>query len=223
MTRGRKPEPTLPGNPRQLTINQHVHSKWCIEKFADKKGRVGVVRRGEAPFKTNASNPIFCAQRAWSQKLECSLFCKVEHEFHAVVATVLSGAPVSDHDAVTGYIAIWQQRSRFAKEPPEDVTLNGVRSPNLNKEEEETLESRGYGFLRENVVPGRIAAHITALRAYDIARHKLAGTRWGVVTAPEGTFPLSRRSPGRALHPDIPQACAARGLPGSDVADHRGG
>lgn len=203
MKRGRRPEPTLPGNPRRLTINQHVHSRWCIERFADAKGRVAVLRRGEASFTTKPHNAIFCAQRAWSQKLEVSLFRKTEDAFHAVVRAVLSGAPVPDHDAVTAYLAIWQQRSRFAKEPPKDITLNGVNSSDLDKEQEETLESRGYGFARGNVVPGRIAAHVTAVRDYHMTMHALAGTQWGVVVASGNSFFLCPDDPQGELYVPI--------------------
>lgn len=208
MKRGRKPEPTLPGNPRRLTINQHIHSCWCIEKFADAQGRVAVLRRGEPLFKTKPRNAIFCAQRAWSQKLEVSLFRKTEDAFHAVVRAVLSGAPVPDHDAVTAYVDIWQQRSQFAKEPPKDVTLNGISSSDLDKEQEETLESRGYAFARGNIVPGRIAAHITAVRNHHMTMHALAGTRWGVVVASGESYFLCPDDPQRQLYIPISRRVA---------------
>lgn len=201
--RGPKPEPTLPGNPRQLTINQHVHSRWCIDKFADTDERVGVLRRDQAPFNAKSDNKIFCARRVWSQKLESGLFCKVEHAFHAVVAEVLSGTPVSDHDAVTAYVAIWQQRSRLRENLPHDVSLKSVGPSELKKEHEETLESRGYGFLRGTVVPGRIGAFVSVVRNYHMTMHALGGTRWGVIVAPQGSFFLCPADPQGQLYVPI--------------------
>lgn len=180
MTR-RKPEPTLPGNPRELTVNQHVHSRWCISQFADQDGVVSVLRRGRsAPFPAKPESQIFCAQRAWDEKLEHGLFAKVEQAFHAIVTSTLSGASIATHQDVSAYVAIWQIRSNFALQPPEDVTLVGVNSSALPKDKEEILEKKGYMFARGDTVPGRFGAYIPALRAYDIAMQALKEIRWGV-------------------------------------------
>jgi hypothetical protein len=177
----RKPEPTLPGNPRELTINQHVHSRWCISQFADHDGVVSVLRRERsAPFPAKPDSQIFCAQRAWDEKLEHGLFAKVEQAFHAVVTSTLSGASIAPHHAVSAYVAIWQIRSNFALQPPEDVTLAGVNSAALPKDKEEILEKKGCLFARGSIVPGRFGAYISALRAYDLAMRALKEVRWGV-------------------------------------------
>jgi hypothetical protein len=90
MARRRKPEPTQRGNPWQLTIGQHVHSRWCISQFADENGLVSVLRRGQSkPFPAKPENQIFCAQRAWDETLERGLLAKVEHAFHTTVASTL--------------------------------------------------------------------------------------------------------------------------------------
>jgi hypothetical protein len=175
----RKPEPTLPGNPQELTINQHVHSRWCINQFADHDGVVSVLRRGSAPFLAKPDSQIFCAQRAWDEKLEHGLFAKVEQAFHAVVTSTLSGASIATHQDVSAYVAIWQIRSNFALEPPEDVTLAGVNSSAMPKDKEEILEKKGYMFARGDTVPGRVGAGIPALRAYDMAMQALKEVRWG--------------------------------------------
>lgn len=183
MTRGPKHEPTQRGNPWQLTINQHVHSRWCIDKFADERGRVAVLRRGQRAFNTSPENAIFCAQRAWSEQLERGQFAKIERAFHAVVTSVLDGGTVSDHQAVTSYVVIWQLRSDLARTPPSDVTLVGIDSSGLDKDREEILEKKGYVFARGSTVPGRFGAHVQTMRAYDMATHTLAGTRWGILAA----------------------------------------
>jgi len=201
MARRRKPEPTQPGNPRQLTIGQHVHSRWCISKFADEEGRVAVLRRGQStPFAPKPENPIFCAQRAWDEKLEHGLFGKVERAFHEVVNSTLAGAPVTDHEHVTAYVVIWQVRSNLAQRPPEDINLVGVDSSALRKDEEEILEQKGYMFARGNTVPGRFGAFVSTMRAYHSAMQELAGTRWGVLRASDGLAFICPDRPSNELY-----------------------
>lgn len=205
MPRGRKPEPTQPGNPQQLTLSQHVHSRWCIDRFANEDQLVAVMLRGRKPFTTKSGNPVFCAQRVWDEKLERGLFGKVEHDFHEVVSGVLAGGIVTNHRAVTGYVTVWQVRCDLAQCPPEDFNLIGVTSSKLKKCEEEILEKKGYMFTRGSTgpgatVPGRFGAMVPTLRAYDQTMHELARAKWGVLAAPEDHGFLCPDAPRRELY-----------------------
>jgi hypothetical protein len=183
MVRKRRHEPTQPTNPRQLTIAQHVHSRWCISQFADEDGCVAVLRDGHSTaFRAKPDNDIFCAKRVWDQNLEQGLFSQVERAFHAVVERTLAIGSVVDHRAVTEYISIWQIRARLANEPPDDVVLNGIRGSALTKDEEEILEKKRYAFARPGgVMPGRFSAFPDALRSHDVTMSRLTDVRWGVL------------------------------------------
>jgi hypothetical protein len=209
MTSRRRHEPTQPGNPREITIKQHVHSRWCIDKFANADGQVAVLRRGSStPFTTTPTNAVFCAQRAWDENLEHGLYAKVERDFHAVVTAVLSGNSVPNHEAVTAYIAIWQVRSNFSKEPPPDFTLVGINSSSLTKDQEEVIEKKGGAFARGATIPGRFATFVPSIRAYDQTLNDLAGLTWGVIRASHGATFLCPDSPQRQLYIPISRQCA---------------
>ncbi len=186
MAERRKHEPTQPGNPRQITVAQHVHSRWCIDRFADAEGRVAVLRHGTTlPFLTSATNNVFCVNRAWDEHLEHGLFNQVECAFYEVVQTALARGVVDDHQAVSAYLSVWQIRADFLEHPIEDLELAGHEdsSLGLTKDEEEIVEKKHAAFTRGNTVPGRFVAWLEARRNHDMTMSHLAGTVWGVIRA----------------------------------------
>jgi len=146
MAERRKHEPTQRGNPRQLTVAQHVHSRWCISKFADANGCVAVLLRGQSkPFLTKPDNDVFCVKRVWGENLERGHFRKVEGSFHETVKSALNTGSITNHQSVTAYVTIWQIRAQFAECPPDDVMLQGMDSSplsDLTRDEEEIVEKR---------------------------------------------------------------------------------
>lgn len=174
-------EPTQPGNPHQLTVAQHVHSRWCIAKFADGAGNVGVLRRGATkPFPTAPENKVFCAMRAWDQPTEEGIFKSVEGAFHAEVDATLRDGTVNDHDVVSRYFAVWEVRCRFREDPPTDEALSGISEQILTRDEQEILESRWLRFVRGNAMPGRQVAGLRAIRLIDHYMWCNKGLRWGL-------------------------------------------
>jgi hypothetical protein len=66
-----KPEKTLPKNPNQLTVKQHVFPSRSIERFRNPNGRVSVYDILRRQIRLRAPNDIlFCARRAWDQRAE---------------------------------------------------------------------------------------------------------------------------------------------------------
>jgi hypothetical protein len=181
----RKPEPTQPGNPLELTINQHVHSKAAIARFANDRGLVTALRRPDAKLiDVRADNRLFCAQRVWSQKAEGVIFKSVEDAFQREVERALLLGSVFDHEAVTAYFSIWQVRSKLAMNPPDDWVLNGVDADVFTQEEEERLEKRGFMFMRPTGIPSRICAESDAMAQHHANMNGLRRTRWGFMHSP---------------------------------------
>jgi hypothetical protein len=179
---GRRHEPTQPSNPRQLTIDQHVHSRACVERFTDAEGLVRVVRAGTTTsFRATPDNPVFCVKRVWDERVEHGLFQQVESAFQNALSAVLERGTVDDHDAITAYASIWQIRAQLGERPPEDVMLNGVPAERLTKEEEEIIEWKRGAFTRDGALQGRFAASIHATRSHDFNMVQLAAVRWGVL------------------------------------------
>jgi hypothetical protein len=181
----RRPEPTQPRNPRQLTIEQHVHSRANIARFVDETGRVAVLRRPSVtPIQVAPGNTLLCTRRVWSHKVESGFFRSVEHDFQREVERALLLGTVLEHGPVTAYFSIWQIRSRFASNPPADVVLNGIGNSSLTKDQEELLEKRGIMFTRGPLVPGRFQAELDVMTQHDRDLHALHGSRWGFLRGP---------------------------------------
>ncbi len=211
----RRPEPTQTGNPHQLTIDQHVHSRACINRFADGDSRVFVRRRGATSFLTGADNNIFCAKRVWDQGSEANFFRDIEDRFQDEVDYVVANNKVNRHAAITAYVSIWQIRAELAEEPPEDVALNGLdTAPYLTKAEEELIEQKHGAYARGNVVPGRLSAWIKIRRDYDMAMAKLRDLRWGVLQAPPTRRFICPDRPAHVMYiPVTPTLALAGRLP----------
>jgi len=177
----RRPEPTQPRNPHELTLQQHVHSRWCISRFADGSGCVSVLRRAQpVPFPKKPEDEIFCAKRVWDQQTEAGFFKKIEDAFHREVSESLRLGTISDHAAVTEYLAVWEVRSRLSEDPPNDVELAGPGEPPLSKDQEEVIERKWGKFQRGTSLPGRFFAHARAIRLVDEIMSVYGGIRWGL-------------------------------------------
>lgn len=220
----RKHEPTQPGNPQKLTINQHIHSKSCIKRFTNSAGLVGILERS----KVKPSSPIgpaaaiFCAKRVWSEHLEHGvLLAKIEADFLTEVETCISAGTVTSHKAITEYLSMWQIRAQLNAEPPPDVVLRGISGSDLTRDQEELLEKRGYVFARTGgVVPGRNTSYMMALRQHDITMTSLGELSWGVIRAVGPTrFICPDRPDGQAYIPITPGLALVAGLQDEAAAD----
>lgn len=209
MGRGRRHEPTQPSNPRRLTIDQHVHSRACIARFADAKGLVHVVRAGTVKaFPATPDNPVFCVKRVWDEHLEHGLFRQVEGAFQNALASVLEQATVVDHGAITAYASIWQIRATLGERRLEDVVLHGVPREQLTKDQEEIIEKKHGAFTRDGSLPSRFAAFLDATRGHNFNMAQLASIRWGVLRTREGPGFVCPGSPARELYIPVTPALA---------------
>lgn len=197
--RGERPQRK---NPNELTCNQHIHSRKCIQRFENQSGKVGVLRRPQTkPFNVAPTNAVFCAQRVWSQKAEASIFKSVEDAFQREVERAIFLGTVHDHTAVSAYFSIWSIRSRLSSEPPEDWTLNGVGEDSFTKDEEERLEKRGFIFMRGATLPSRLVAQIGIMPEHDHKMKAMRDVRWGVLRGPDALGLLCPDHPGLSWIP----------------------
>ena len=182
----RRHEPTRSGNPNKFTIEQHVHSRACVKRFANVSNLVSVWEfTNDRCTTVGPGAQIFCAQRVWDQRLEHgALTRRIEAAFLAESEAILKTGRVTNHDAVTAYLSLWQIRSELCEQPSEDLQLVGIEPSSwLTKEQEENVEARHMAFARGDRVPGRFIASLDAMRKHDQHMHALAGRRWGVLHA----------------------------------------
>ncbi|MFO0643814.1 MAG: hypothetical protein U0183_31600 [Polyangiaceae bacterium] len=169
-------------------MNQHVHSARSIARFGDAEGTI-VVRRcvGVSCFQADASSECFVAKRVWSNGLERGIFFGIETRFQVAVDAVISDGKEVDHAAVSDYAMLWWLRDFLRANPPADVALNGIGGDALTQDEEEIIEAKGAGFVREGgVVPARLASDIYVRLVFDARREGLAKLRWRLARTPQG-------------------------------------
>lgn len=85
-------EPTQPGNPHRLTIDQHVFPKASIQRFTNPGGSVEIfVKKLNRVLKLKPNNSIFCARRVWDQKTEAGIGKHIEDRFQALACAIEKG------------------------------------------------------------------------------------------------------------------------------------
>lgn len=199
-------EKTQRRNPHKLTVRQHVHSVACIERFTNKDGMVAVLRVGTSNvFRARPDNDIFVARRAWSHGLEHGLFFKVETRFQEAVAEVLDSCGEPDHEAVTDYLIIWSLRAHLDEMSRDPLPLVGVSASGLSLDQEEMLESKGAGFVRDGgMLPAHISRWMMVMPFYDASREQLKRIRWRLGRAPDGRHLMCADAFRGASAPAIP-------------------
>jgi hypothetical protein len=212
-------EKTQRGNPHSLTIDQHVFPAKSIGRFIDTAGRVDLVDkiRGRRR-KARQNDPIFCAQRAWNQRVESGYMKDMEDEFQELADQIIAGTVVEidaeQKETVNRFFALWYMRSRYRRLDSQETQTNGVTGSDLTKDQEEILEKNGYMFTRlGGGMPTRQLHGVQLqMRISQYANNDIAGTPWGVIQAQQGEFVVPD-VPTLAIVPLIPTACLAANCP----------
>ncbi|CAN7383082.1 hypothetical protein [Variovorax sp. LjRoot178] len=210
-------EPTLPGNPHQLVVNQHIFPRSAIQRFADVDGTVQVERLASSvTFRTRPTDRTFCARRAWDQATETVRSHPIEKTYAALADQLVSGevqtlTPEMDK-TVSEFFFLWNHRFNAATIPGEDLTLNFVAPERqLTKAQEEILERKGVMFVRGNKLPFRFINGMSIMRETDRGMERMASAKWGIVRAAEGEFLVPDNCVGLSVVPVSPTICLADG------------
>ena len=177
-------------NPQQLTVNQHIHSAHSIAKFygANNKVEVKILATNEFVERDKLAK-LFCAKREWDQRAEKGYMNKIETAFHKENDSV---KPFNErnHEAISEYCVLWRQRHIFHSSENDDIVLNGITGSNLQKSQEEIVESKHAMFIREGgAVPSRFASGFLIQREIDYALTvTFKGIKWGLIEATNGEF-----------------------------------
>lgn len=202
MTRARA-EKTRPGNPNQLTLNQHVFPTKSIERFAGPDGHVDVrlLDSRNKVIRPRPDNTIFGANRAWDQRAESGYMKRIEDRFQqvadAIIARKTGTVSAQERPAIDWMYALWYWRARFRELESQETQLNSVTGADLSLEQEENLESNGYMFARQHgAMPTRQLNGVVVEMRTGFYVEELAKSvaRWGIITAQRGEF----------IVPDVP-------------------
>lgn len=188
-----KPEPTQPGNPHRLTINQHVFPKASIQRFGNQEGFVEVfLKRQSRVLRLKPSNPIFCAHRAWDQRTETGVGKYIEDKFQRLASAIEKGSVTTigifEKRIVEEFFSLWRTRQKFRLEGLEDVQLNGLTGDLLTKDEQEILESNHYVYSTDGTMKGRSLAGLHVFGYQHRFIHNNRDMRWGIAQSSSADF-----------------------------------
>ena len=216
------------GNPHRLTIKQHVLPTRSIERFAEVDGTVSVQIVSENKrLKLRPDNPLFCANWKWDQRAEGGYMRGIERQFQDLAERIVHGMnsiSPREYPTVTNFFSLWHLRAKHRDEPFPPQSISGVHNQNLTKNQEEILERKHCGFVRQDqTIPGQQILGLRIQMEIDWMENQLEGAHWGVVKAMDGEFIVPDTFGGTAIVPLSPNLCLVAGygdaeLPRSEVA-----
>lgn len=179
-------EPTQPGNPYKLTINQHIFPTASIERFTKSNGKVNVyLIDNKRNIYLNPKDQVFVAKRVWNNAAEKGFMKIVEDEFQGLVNSILNnrfGEIFDDNQnkIISNFYALCRLRFEESKKPPQDIQLNGFpKEIVLTKDEEEILESNQAYSISGSVINSRNLASFRLHFLYP--RLCSPETKWSLV------------------------------------------
>ena len=193
-------EPPQKGNPHKLTMNQHTFPSASIDRFANEKGAVQVLRKAsEKVFHARPADRIFCAQRVWDQQAEGGFMKDIEDAFQALVSVILDDPAFrlgrQHFTVINEFYCLWNIRAQWKKnERLADPSIGsapeviGLRH-HYTKDEQELLEAEGIGYIRPDLtISSRsLVAPSIRLNLSDAVR-AMSGETWQLLQAVEGEF-----------------------------------
>ena len=198
-----KPEPVQPGNPHQLTRNQHIFPRASIARFRNPKTGLSALSFAAKKIIRNidARNKLFCANHVWDQRAEGGFGASIERDFQSLAERLIKGDTrwlSFNHRLITQFHALWQGRAQYADNPEPAVKFNAGRgTPDLTRDFKERLEACHTTYIDEdNSLPSRQATGL----------HIHAGIMMAMRTHGALEWRLCQASPdaGEFLVPDTP-------------------
>ena len=143
-----KYEKLQPGNPHQLTVNQHCFPRASIARFAGHDDRVDVrLMEHSKTIRAKPEDPVFCARRAWDEKAESGFMLEVESRYQDLAHEIASGRLTrrlepDEQSVVTDMYGLWNIRWHYCSQPVPDQQLEGVvaLAHEYSKDDREQLE-----------------------------------------------------------------------------------
>lgn len=143
----------------------------------------------------------------------------IEDEFQALADAILDGQTAftpAENLRISRFRLLWQERFAVKQRPMTDSVLNAMipAEPPLTQEQQENLESKGYGFHVGHVLPGPQMAGLT-IRAKMLALNRLGAVvpAWVVVNSPSVEFAVPDTFGNYGVVPLSPERCLVAGAP----------
>jgi hypothetical protein len=206
-----KHQPTQLGNPRQLTINQHVMPRRSIARFTDG----GVIRVVSLPYgavkERHPEHEVFCVKRLWDQRAETTGSRQIEVAYQHIADAAVNGRRTfigEEQEAITDMFFLWKARFETKDEEREDIYVNGLSGSVLDLDQQELLESKGCMYVLDGGrMPRRFMNGVSLRMRIDSDRILSGPINWGVLEASEGEFIVPDTTRSVTLMPISPKLC----------------
>ncbi len=178
------------GNPYNITVRQHVHSKHLIKKFANAGEHVtAVTLQNGSVRQVKPTDAIFCAHRAWDEKAERATCGQIEVEYFLQVKGILENESnyAVDHKKVTEYYCLWNVRQLLSVTPQVDVHIRGKYTPSriLTNRQREHLEKNGVVTMTNfGALEARFLNGVNLRLNIDREAQRMKDVKWGILKAP---------------------------------------
>lgn len=208
-----KHQATQPGNPHNLTIDQHVMPRRSIARFTEN----GVVKVVSLPYGTvrdrHPRHEVFCVKRLWDQRAETTGSHQIEEAYQHIADAAVHGCRTfsdEQHEAITEMFFLWKARFETKGEDREDIYANGVTGRVLDLDQQEILESKGYIYLLDGGrMPRRFMNGISLRIRMDNDRIRSGSIEWGILEASDCEFIVPDTTGNTKLMPISPKLCFA--------------
>lgn len=184
------------GNPHQLTIRQHIHSKHLIKKFINPStNKVAVVGLNAAikDCLAKADNAIFCAYRKWDEISEKERCGDIEGKYFGLVDNIVNNncIEIKNHEYITEYYCLWNVRNLLSKndQQPMQISLppGAFLAYNPNQEKQEFLEKKGVVPIHgSGIIDSHFINGFNLQMQIDINMSRMRGVTWGLLISPPG-------------------------------------
>jgi hypothetical protein len=209
-----KYEPVQKGNPHDLVVKQHIFPKRSIQRFCEGTGCVDLfILSGNKRLSIKPDNSIFCVRRSWDERAEKGYGKSIEDKFQSAIEKVLNdNSSCIDHKALTEFYCLWQIRHYWSRLSIPDEDLGVQPEYPLEIDDREGLEKAHIVYVNnEGKIPARILRGLRMQQNLDDAIEKMAGIKWGMLTASQGEFLVPDNFSGVYIVLVNPKLCFAAG------------
>jgi len=213
-------EPTQPGNPHRLTLDQHVFPKAGIQRFTNLDGSVEIfVKKLNRALQLRTNNSIFCAKRVWDQKTESGVGKRIEDRFQTLARAIISGSVTTigifEKRIVEEFFSLWRTRHKFKTEGLADISLHGITGASLTKDQQEILESNHTLYAVDGVMKGRLMASLHIFGYQNQFLRDTQSIQWGIARSYSDEFIVPDSFDDMMIVPVSPRIAIVADLPDS--------
>lgn len=214
-----KYEKTQPGNPHQLTINQHCFPKKSIERFCNESGVVQVfLVRESKTISLKPDHSIFCARRVWDQRAESLFMHGIENAYQALVSELevedwSRPLSIEEKQIISDMYSLWHVRCCWKDKYIDDQELVGIlpARPAFSQDEREALEKSNIATSTDRgervALPSRHIAGFRVQNGWGRVRNALRGYSWGLAASECGEFIVPDKCSTALCLPVTPTMC----------------